>query len=286
MLAPVSADRRHIDSAPNVRLESGSSSGAGDCKAGLRRRNIQGPTRCVCTEKRQGGAPFLAACETFGCSINQILVGHVYEFALKGCSRRLIVPPMRCLVLISNEPRKFLRLSEIDVNRLTESWIPALIECDGLVQNDPGDSGELVCQRDNKFVGVHSGFQANQLRPEAIPGPVWMHHATANTVDQKTPHITITAFTHPKQRCLADGQILRRGKPELGGKIPYGSELLAAPNRRDDCGCRQLSDARHSYQTSRKFALVCNRCNFCGHSGDAIIQDPEVLPERFEQAPA
>ena len=79
--------------------------------------------------------------------------------------------PVDCFV-ISNEPSKSLRLSEIGVIRSSESWIPVFIECTELVQNDPGDSGELVCQRDNNFVGMHSGFQSNQPRPEAIPGPV------------------------------------------------------------------------------------------------------------------
>ena len=84
---------------------------------------------------------------------------------------RAYAAPIDCFV-ISNEPSKSLRLSEIGVIRSSESWIAALVECTGLVQNDPGDPSELVCQRDNNFVGVHSGFQANQPRPEAIPGPV------------------------------------------------------------------------------------------------------------------
>jgi hypothetical protein len=72
---------------------------------------------------------------------------------------RAYAAPIDCFV-ITNEPSKSWRLSEIGVINLSESWIPAFIECAGLVQNDPDDSG------------VHSGFQANQPRSEAIAGPV------------------------------------------------------------------------------------------------------------------
>jgi hypothetical protein len=56
---------------------------------------------------------------------------------------RAYAAPIDCFV-ISNEPSYSWMLSEIGVIRLSESWIPVFIECKGLVQNDPVDSGEPI----------------------------------------------------------------------------------------------------------------------------------------------
>src|SRR5215471_3082089 len=101
-------------------------------------------------------------------------------------------------------------------------------EVASLVENRPGDAGELVGERDRQHVVVQQrlgGFDPG-FEPVAFPA-LWPNQHHPGRLYEQYAQVTITAFGYLAEDSAVSGRDLPRHQPEPGSEIAALGEHVA-----------------------------------------------------------
>jgi len=137
-----------------------------------------------------------------------------------------------------------------------------------VVQDAPGNSGELVRQRDGEFVLVQSLRRRFEPCAEAIAGPiVRAHQQDLRRLDQQRAQILAAPLGDAAEDRPPAGAVLSRHEPEPGGKIAPALKSLSPADRGHDTGGDYRSDPGHTHQPP---ALGFDLAELFDRTGDGL----------------
>src|SRR5262252_4497278 len=127
---------------------------------------------------------------------------------------------------------------------------PGTFEVTSLVENRPGDTGELVGERDRQHVVVQPrlrGFDP-RLEPVALPA-LWPDQYHPGRLHEQDAQVAIAALGYLAEDGAVCGRYLSRHQSEPGGEVAAFGEHIAGADRGDHGARNDRSDAGHRHQT-------------------------------------